>query len=338
MLVLAEAEFWPNVLRLTKESGAQIAVVNARISDRSFPRYRRFRGLMRRMLANVDVFLAQSEQDAQRLIEIGAAPERVSTAGNLKFDVKPPTQVEMVPLLRSALTNEAAGPVIVAGSTLAGEEELVLAAFGEVVAKFPKAVLVLAPRHPERFGSVADLVVRSTRPWMRRSEWKPGTPLADKVLLLDSIGELAAIYELAEVAFVGGSLVPTGGHNIVEPARFGRAVIVGPHTQNFREIVEIFQRADAVVVVDNGKLSTSLLQLLNDDAKRDALGARAAEVVRQNAGATDRTIEALEKLIANQESTAAGVQHPASPTSEPRPVSNGIAGETPAPRRQGTPS
>jgi 3-deoxy-D-manno-octulosonic-acid transferase len=305
LLVLAEAEFWPNVLRLAGSNGARIAVVNARISDRSFPRYRRFRGLIGGMLAQVDVFLAQSRQDAQRLIDIGADPQRVSVAGNLKFDVRPPSQAELVPALRNALQREQAGPVIVAGSTLAGEEEILLDAFTEIRKAFARSVLVLAPRHPERFATVGDLLASRDHSWMRRSEWEEPAHMAGRVLLLDSIGELAALYEVAQLAFVGGSLIPAGGHNIVEPARFGVPVLVGPYTENFREIVETFRRADAVVVVDKENLAATMLELLRDDANRAALGARAADVVGQNSGATARTVDALLALLQDSSSRTA---------------------------------
>jgi len=297
LVVIAETEFWPNFLRLAKASGARVAVVNARISDRSFPRYRVFRGSLAGVLRNVDVFLAQTDEDARRLREIGADASRVTVAGNLKFDVKPPAETALVPALRSAFEREHAGPVIVAGSTLAGEEELVLHSFSEVRQEYPQAVLVLAPRHPERFATVAALLDKSGIPWHRRSQWQPGATLAGKVLLLDSIGELAAIYQLAAIAFVGGSLVPAGGHNIVEPARFGVPVVVGPHNHNFREIVDIFDRAGALTVTGGDNLGSAWRVLLRDGARRAALGARAAQVVQQNAGATAKIAAALDELL-----------------------------------------
>jgi 3-deoxy-D-manno-octulosonic-acid transferase len=296
LVVVAETEFWPNFLRLAKASGARVAVVNARISDRSFPRYRMFRGLLGGVLRNVDLFLAQTEEDARRLREIGADPARVSVAGNLKFDVKPPAETALVPLLRDAFEREHAGPVIVAGSTLAGEEEIILPSFDEVRREYPRAVLVLAPRHPERFGAVATLLDNGGMPWQRRSQWRPGAPLP-KVLLLDSIGELAAIYELATIAFVGGSLVPAGGHNIVEPARFGVPVVVGPHNHNFREIVDIFDRAGALIVTTGDNLGATWRVLLRDEPRRAALGKQAALVVGQNAGATAKIATALDELL-----------------------------------------
>jgi 3-deoxy-D-manno-octulosonic-acid transferase len=323
LLVLAEAEFWPNVLRLTKSHGTRVAVVNARISDRSFPRYRRFRGRMRGMLRHVDIFLAQSEQDARRLVEIGADAARVKVAGNLKFDVKPPAQTSILPALRSTLENERAGPVIVAGSTLAGEEEILLDAFHAVLQQHPKAALMLAPRHPERFAAVADLLTERGMRWQRRSAWHPGTPLAGHVFLLDTIGELAAVYELATLAFVGGSLVPAGGHNIVEPARFGVPVVVGPHNQNFREIIDIFEQAGAVTIADAAGLSDCFLGLLRDDARRTALGAKAAEVVRRNAGATAKTLDQLAALLTSPQSSRSLASPSPVKTPDPTHVSPG---------------
>ena len=303
LVVLAETEFWPNFLRLAKASGARVAVVNARISDRSFPRYRRFRGLLGGVLRHVDVFLAQTEEDARRLREVGADPSRVSVAGNLKFDVKPAADIALVPLLRDAFERDHAGPVVVAGSTLAGEEEIVLRSFAEVRRDYPQVVLVLAPRHPERFAAVAALLDKSGIPWQRRSQWRPGAPLP-KVLLLDTIGELAAIYQLADIAFVGGSLVPAGGHNVVEPARFGVPVVVGPHNQNFREIVDVFDRAGALTITGESNLGDTWRVLLRDQPRRAGLGQRAAEVVRQNAGATAKIAAALDELLGSAQSSS----------------------------------
>ncbi|HEX8925047.1 MAG TPA: glycosyltransferase N-terminal domain-containing protein, partial [Terriglobales bacterium] len=199
LIVLAETEFWPNFLHKAHRSGARVVVVNARISDRSFPRYRRFRALLRRVLSNVDCFLAQSQEDAHRLIEIGAAPERVRVSGNLKFDVAPPRALPFVEQLRAELTAAHAGPTLVAGSTVEGEEPFVLAAFRGVLARNPQARLILAPRHRERFAAVAALLAQSGMPFALRSEARIAHSQW-RVLLLDSIGELATVYSLADVA------------------------------------------------------------------------------------------------------------------------------------------
>jgi 3-deoxy-D-manno-octulosonic-acid transferase len=303
MVILAETEFWPNFLRLSRQHGARIAVVNARISDRSFPRYRRFRGLLQRVLQPVDVFLAQSEEDAQRLIAIGAQPDRVRVGGNLKFEVNGAGNTEIVHQVRESLADGGVQPLIVAGSTVEGEESLVLAACEEVKRQFPNMAVILAPRHRERFAAAAKAVTESSFHLVRRSEWKRESLLPGTVLLLDSIGELASIYALASVAFVGGSLVSRGGHNILEPAQHGVPIVIGPHYENFRDIVAIFQRADAVRIVPAPKLGAALIDLLNHHADRSgpsSLGQRAAAVVRAQSGATERTLKAIDTLMAGK--------------------------------------
>jgi 3-deoxy-D-manno-octulosonic-acid transferase len=296
LIILAETEFWPNFLRLAHASGARIAVVNARISDRSLPRYQRFRWALRRMLVHVDLFLTQTQQDRERLQSIGAVAGCVQVTGNLKFDVSLPSPPSIVESLRRSLAAEGAGPVLVCGSTVEDEEPPILKAFENLRVAHPRAVMILAPRHPERFDDVAILVRQLGIPLFRRSLWQ-GEPLAGAVLLVDTIGELAALYALADVAFVGGSLVPRGGHNIIEPAQHGVAIVTGNHTENFRDIVSLFQNRDAVRIVGVSELPLTLMQLLADDDERRALGQRAAETIRSQMGATARTLEALQTLI-----------------------------------------
>jgi 3-deoxy-D-manno-octulosonic-acid transferase len=307
LIVLAETEFWPNFLRLAHASGARIAVVNARISDRSWPNYRRFRWALRKMLMNVDLFLAQTPQDSARLQSIGADAERVHVTGNLKFDINLPSSPPIVESLRQSLAAEGAGPVLVCGSTVEGEEPLLLKAFENLRVAHPRVVMMLAPRHPERFDQVAILLRQLDIRSFRRSQWQ-GERLAGCVLLVDSIGELAALYALADVAFVGGSMVPRGGHNIIEPAQHGVAIVTGNHTENFRDIVALFRSRDAVRIVGMAELPLTLMQLLADDAERRALGRRAQETMRSQMGATMRTLEALKTLIADGHPLAVSVQ------------------------------
>ncbi len=297
MVVVVETEFWPNFMRLVHVSGARIAVVNARISDRSWPSYRRFRGLLRRLLANVDLFLAQTPEDAARLQDIGARAERVRVTGNLKFDIPVPAPPVIVESVRTSIAASSAGPVLVCGSTMDGEEPLLLKAFENLRVQHPRAVMILAPRHPERFEAVATLLEQMSIGFCRRSRWN-GEPLAGGVLLLDTIGELAALYALADIAFVGGSLVPRGGHNIIEPAQYGVATVVGNHTENFRDIVSLFHSRDAVRIVGPAELPLVLLELLANDEERKALGQRAAETMRSQIGATARTADKLQELLA----------------------------------------
>jgi 3-deoxy-D-manno-octulosonic-acid transferase len=305
LVVLAETEFWPNFLRRAHASGARIAVVNARISDRSLPGYRRAKGIFRRILQAVDLFLTQTWEDKKRLQSIGVPAERVEVSGNLKFDVPVPDPPPILAQLRSTFQYGGAGPILVCGSTVTGEEPLLLSAFEQVLASHPNAVMLLAPRHPERFGEVAQLLQSLGVRFWKRSAWK-GEQLRGGVFLLDSIGELAALYALADIAFVGGSLVPRGGHNILEPAMFGAAIVVGNHTENFRDIVWLFQNEDAVRIVGPAELPIVWMELLADETDRRALGRRALETLRSQMGATQKTLDALQKLLKTTESKVSG--------------------------------
>lgn len=295
LLILAETEFWPTLLHLARKRGTAVAVVNARISDRSFPRYRRFRWFFRRVLANIDLFLTQTAEDAERLRAIGAPTERVRVSGNLKFDIRLNAPSQIAQDLRSAIPE--GSPVIVCGSTAEGEEERVLEAFQQVQRQFPSVVMVLAPRHPERFDKVAVLIASYGIAFVRRSSWTAICPISSGVFLLDSVGELASVYSLADVAFVGGSLVPTGGHNILEPAQYGAAIVVGPHTFNFREIVSIFRSGDALRVSEAETLAPLFIHLLASPQERQLLGQRARALFAQHSGATQRTLHALRPLL-----------------------------------------
>jgi len=296
LVVMAETEFWPNFLRLARASGAKAAVVNARISDRSLPGYLRFRRWLRPVLKNIDLFLAQTDEDARRLVEIGTLAERVRVSGNLKFDVPPPAETALIAQLRGALTQAGAGPVLVCGSTMEGEEPLLMRGFENVLASHPKAVMVLAPRHPERFDKVAGLLQQLGTKYWRRSQWR-GEVVSGGVFLLDSIGELASAYSLADLAFVGGSLVSYGGHNILEPALFGVATVVGSSYQNFRDIVSLFQQNQAVRIVGAAELPLVFMELVDSPAQRKALGQRGLETLRHQMGSTERTLQAVVELM-----------------------------------------
>jgi 3-deoxy-D-manno-octulosonic-acid transferase len=299
LIVIAETEFWPNLLHLACKRGTSLAIVNARISDRSFPRYRRFKWFFSRVLSEVDLFLTQTAEDAQRLRDIGAPTERVRVSGNLKFDVRPNAQPALIAGLRAAIGKDS--PVIVCGSTAEGEEEPLLSAFKAVQQQFPAAVMILAPRHPERFEKVAALIASQGFLLQRRTLWQPAQPIRSGIFLLDSVGELAAIYELADIAFVGGSLVPTGGHNILEPAQYGAAILVGPHTFNFREIVALFEKDGAVKTMAAEALPAQVISLLNHPEDRQRMGLAAKDLFAKYAGATRRTLDALAPLLKQQE-------------------------------------
>ena len=297
LLVLAESEFWPNLLHEARLSGATIAVVNARVSDRSLPRYLRIRNPLARVLQNVQLFLAQSEEDGRRLVRMGAPADRVHVSGNLKFEVKPSAKPAIASHFAATIQRGEIGPLLVAGSTLDGEEAMLLEMFRQVTACHPFVVLVLGPRHPERFDVVASILASSGLRYQRRSQWNGDSPVAPGVFLLDSIGELASLYEFAELAFVGGSLVPRGGHNVLEAAQFGVPILVGPYTENFRDVIALFRQADALCVVSAQSLTPTVLQLLEDPVERAALGRRALEIMRSQQGATERTVEALLELL-----------------------------------------
>lgn len=300
LVVVAETEFWPNFLRLAKRSGARVAVINCRISDRSLPGYKRFRLWLPRLLGsalgNVDLFLAQTEEDRQRLVTIGAAESKITVAGNVKFDVTPPPSPAIVESLRDSFIRTAAGPILVCGSTLEDEEGLLLSAFRNILVNHPKAVMILAPRHPERFSEVAALVEKLGFPKSQRSLWS-GEPLAGSVFLIDTIGELATLYSLATIAFVGGSLVPRGGHNILEPALYGVPIVTGNHYENFRDVVDFFASRNAVRIVGIAELPLVFMELIGNEDERATLGRNALAALESQRGATGRTMSALLQLM-----------------------------------------
>ncbi len=298
LLVLAETEFWPNLLQECFRRGIQVAVVNGRISDRSWPRYQMLRRLWRPILGRLARVLAQSETDAKRLRALGCREDAVSVAGNLKFDVRAAREAEVTRLLRPAGVR-----FVVAGSTLEGEEAALLEAWPGLLRADPRLAMVLAPRHPERFDGVAGLLDRSGVGWVRRSAWKANPPDSKnplqpgEVLLLDTIGELASVYSLAAVAFVGGSLVPGGGHNPLEPAQFAVPIVMGPHYANFRAITEDLIVDQAIRIAPREELGQVLLGLLTNQEEAKAMGERARLVFEQQAGATGRCVEAVRLLL-----------------------------------------
>jgi 3-deoxy-D-manno-octulosonic-acid transferase len=244
--------------------------------------------------------LAQGETDAERLKTIGCRPDRVSVSGNLKFDVRAAAEAEATIQLKSL----AAGlRLVVAGSTLEGEEAALLEAWPRLLEADPGLVLVLAPRHPERFAAVAALLDRSGFQWVKRSDWwaRPAntlTPLRPgEIVLLDTIGELASVYSLTAVAFVGGSLIPAGGHNPLEPAQFGVAIVIGPHYANFRAITNSLRAHRGARIAAKEELAEVLIELLRDRTEAVAMGERARQVFEQQAGATGRCVDALRELL-----------------------------------------
>lgn len=285
IVVLLETEFWPRMLTECRRAGVPMAVVNARISDRSWPRYRGLRFLWKDLLSGFAVVLAQSELDAERLTAIGASNVRVG--GNLKYDIRVAKPAAVTETLRTHLPP--GEKIVVCGSTLAGEEELLLNSLP------PGVVTILAPRHPERFESIANLLTARGVSFVRRSKWLPSpTPLArGSIFLLDSIGELPSVYSLASLAIVGGGFFVPGGHNPLEPAQFGVPIIIGPHYENFRGIIEKLQAADAVTIASPSTLSAELQHLFANESEAAAMGGRARTVFENESGATGRAVTAL---------------------------------------------
>ena len=323
LFIMVETEIWPNLLRECRARGVRTALVNGRISYRSFPRYRLIRPFFRRVLADIDVFCVQGEETQRRLVELGADPARIAVTGSLKFDalnVNASTGVST-----GVATGLASGrgpdrvlrffrmapnrPVLVAGSTLRGEEAAVIRAFNRVRTAGGNALLVIAARHPERFDEVERLCRQEGLATVRRSALAiDAEPRADAVVL-DTIGELAQLYQIATAVFVGGSLVAAGGHNILEPALFGKPIIFGPHMENFAEIAEEFLANGAAVQVRHEReLEEAVIGLMGDPVRRARLGAAARALVEANRGAKDRTLASVTALLPSGDQARAVVR------------------------------
>ncbi len=291
-----ETEIWPNVTRIARQRGLRLILANGRISDRSLPRYRAFRLVVGSVLRKYDRILAREETDRDRFVAIGAPPDIVEVSGNVKFDYEP----ELAPLeIGPALETLFAGrKVVVLGSTMEGEDEMLLPQVERVLAEHD-AFVVIAPRKPERFELVADLLATSPLRFVRRSALDRDTPLPQTdVLLLDTFGELARIYRYATVAFIGGTLVPKGGHNPIEAAAAGVPVCFGPSMSNFREIAQVFLRNEAAAEVrDADEVLEFIGTMLDNTSMRNQWGERARNTVLQNRGASDRTARRIVELL-----------------------------------------
>jgi 3-deoxy-D-manno-octulosonic-acid transferase len=308
LVIVMETEIWPNFLREARRSGVPVIFANARISEKSFARFERWRFLIgeffERTLQDPDLFLTQSEEDAKRLISMGAPEERVEVTGNMKYDVEPPAMGRLGAWLETQIRQQERWPVLVAGSVVEGEEQAVLAGYDAVQRRWRRTLLILAPRKPDRFNAAEKLIGEGGWNTVRRSHQDLGDPLDENtdVLVLDSIGELAGLYSLADAVFVGGSLVPSGGHNIIEPACFSSPPVFGPSMENFREMADRFLDAHAGVQVANGEqLGKVWVQLIEDNAMRERMGKAAREISEHNRGATARSLERIAAVIARSE-------------------------------------
>jgi 3-deoxy-D-manno-octulosonic-acid transferase len=319
IIIVLETEIWPNFLREARHRSVPVVFVSGRISDRSFARYRRFLGVfgfflrpfLRSALANASAFLMQSEKDAERIRVLGAPAEYVQVSGNLKYDLELPAPTPISRWLATEAQRTGRSPIIVAGSVVATEEPLALIAFGTLQGEHRKAILVLAPRKPECFESAAQFIDDSHRKFIRRSQMpvpgpsqNGGSPVEFSipddvtVILLDSIGELASLYQVADGAFVGGSLVPSGGHNILEPAAFGKIPVFGPSMENFAEIAQRFTAAGAAVQVESPEdAGVAWIEFLRDPERAARMGETARNLVESSRGATDRAIAEIARQL-----------------------------------------
>src|ERR1700722_8297976 len=319
LVIVLETEIWPNFLREADRRDVPVIFVSGRISDKSFTRYQKFFGwagfylrpFLRDALGHARAFLMQSARDAERVKELGAPAERVLVSGNLKYDQAVPDATPMSEWLAGEVERSGRRPLIVAGSVVSSEEPLALIAFGVVQGEFPNALLVLAPRKPECFQQAADFIQESRRKFVRRSELKIGGNGAASgasgaaaisadvtVVLLDSIGELASLYRLADGAFVGGSLVESGGHNILEPAAFGTIPVFGPSMENFAEMASRFVSAKAAVQVESPEdAGVAWIELLRDPERARGMSETAKKLVDESRGATARAMEEIAKYL-----------------------------------------
>lgn len=304
IVIVMETEIWPNFLREAHRSGIPVAFVNARVSERSFSRFERWRFLVgefyARVLNDAEIFLAQTPQDAERLRQMGAPEDRIEVTGNLKYDSAPPPPSTFGLWLKAQFQQQERWPVLIAGSVVAEEEEAVLAAYDIVQRRWRHALLLLAPRKPDRFDAAVHIAAAGGWNVIRRTGINLDAPLDENadVLVLDSIGELAGLYQLGDAVFVGGSLVPAGGHNILEPAWFSKPPVFGPSIENFREMSRQFLEANAGIQVASGPhLGKVWVQLIESDALRRRMGEAARDLSLLNRGATTRTLERIATLL-----------------------------------------
>jgi 3-deoxy-D-manno-octulosonic-acid transferase len=305
-VLIMETELWPRLLRECRARKIPVALLNGRISETSFRRYQLIRPFMRRMLGDLTIALMQSEKDAARIRELGLPGERIALPGNLKFDsAETAIDERLTAELRRRFGFDGTRPLIVAASTHAPEERLTIEALKQMNSERSSQMrMLIAPRHPERFDEVASLLEGSGLSWSRRSFEPSEHDKSCDVVLLDTVGELRAVYPLAQIVFVGGSIAPFGGHNMLEPAATGACVIIGPHTENFAAITKALLDEGALIQLPAAspsdaptQLASVINELISDESRRREMGSRARDVCRQNAGATERTMKMLSPIL-----------------------------------------
>lgn len=301
LIVIVETELWPNFIRHARRSGIPVAMVNGRISDRSFPRYRLFQWFVRPLLQLVSAFCMQSEADADKVRALGAAGRRMEVTGNLKFDMQMAVPGgEQVETMKKRFGLPAETAIWVAGSTHAGEEELVVETYRNLIEEGQRVFLVLAPRHLERCSAVAEMIASRDMSSTMRSDLETGrvTFKAGEILLVDTMGELLNFYALADMVFVGGSLVPVGGHNVLEAALVKKPVLFGPYMGNFKEISALLLDAGGGLRVrDRHELFGMTRQLLQNPQMRSSMGQKGHALIREHSGATEKTLEVIRSIV-----------------------------------------
>lgn len=307
MIVLAELELWPNLISLAHRRGVKLALMNGRLSERSFKGYKRIRFLVKHWLAKLHLIAMQNQVYADRILALGAPANRVHVTGSVKFDgvYGDRENFKTMQLARQLGLEEIEGErkplIFIAGSTQEPEEQLALDIYKRAKPIFPELRLILVPRHPERFDAVAKLIHQAGLPLQRRSQVMPGLSFDEAVILVDTMGELNAVWGLADVAFVGGSLCDRGGQNMIEPAAYGASVLFGPNVWNFQDVVDRLLENQAAIQVQNGlELETQVLRLLGDETSRHDLGIKASQFVLSQHGAADRTLYLLQSLFTPQ--------------------------------------
>lgn len=306
VVLLMETEIWPRFIREAKLSGTKLAIVNGRLSENSFRRYSIVRSFVKAVLKDIDLALMQSGSDADRIRDLGMAPSKITITGNLKFESAiDNSDAAIAASLAERFGISGSAPIVIAASTHDPEEKIILDAMSVVDQEFR---LMIAPRHPQRFDEVAQTICAKGWTLARRSELPAASDKTAKVILLDSIGELRAAYRLADVAFVGGSLIPHGGQSVLEPAAAGKAIVTGPYTFNFEAVINAFRDRDAIIQMAGSsemsvlekELSHQIVRLLNDDSLRERMGTRAKDAVNENRGAAAKTVEQLLGLLPDE--------------------------------------
>lgn len=299
ILILIETELWPNMIRKAKENGSVVSLVNGRISPRSYKRYLYFKSLCTSVLEYVDLFCMQTEEDVNRIRTIGANPDKIVITGNLKFEAFLWQKFEKR-FTKGSLKLPPDLKLLVAGSTRPGEEEIILESYQKLKERFPNLLLILAPRHLKRLRSIEELLTQKRFSYVRKSKWlkKSDQSRIPQVLILDSMGELAELYALADLAFVGGSLVPLGGHNPLEPAIYGVPVLFGPHIEHYRKAADILIKAQAAVQVKNSQeFVDSAQKFLNNNGDPNILAQKVKTAIQANCGTAQNSIKEIFKLV-----------------------------------------